>query len=94
MKALKGSAEEKALVERYVRELNEQEDRMQSLHHEMADLQQKRESAQKTLNEMIEGLADGGYVIDGVAHRSPCLSQWLSLKGDGCVRRGDPSSRW
>ncbi len=30
MKALKGSAEEKALVERYVRELNEQEDRVQA----------------------------------------------------------------
>jgi archaellum component FlaC len=56
MKALKGSVEEKALVARYVRELNEQEDRVQSLHHEIADLQQKREAAQKTLNEMIEGL--------------------------------------
>jgi hypothetical protein len=56
MKALKGSAEEKTLLARYVRELNEQEDRVQSLHHEMADLQQKREAAQKTLNEMIEGL--------------------------------------
>jgi uncharacterized phage infection (PIP) family protein YhgE len=56
MKALKGSAEEKALVERYVRELNEQEDRVQALHREMADLQQKREAAQKTLNDMIEGL--------------------------------------
>jgi len=56
MKALKGSAEEKALVARYVRELNEQEDRVQSLHHEVADLQLKREDAQKTLNEMIEGL--------------------------------------
>ena len=56
MKALKGSAEEKALVARYVRELNEQEDRVQSLHREMADLQQKREAAQKTLNDMIEGL--------------------------------------
>jgi archaellum component FlaC len=56
MKALKGSAEEKTLVARYVRELNEQEDRVQSLHREMADLQQKREAAQKTLNEMIEGL--------------------------------------
>jgi hypothetical protein len=56
MKALKGSAEEKALVERYVRELNEQEDRVQSLHREMADLQQKRDAAQKTLNDMIEGL--------------------------------------
>jgi predicted nucleic acid-binding Zn-ribbon protein len=56
MKALKGSAEEKTLVARYVRELNEQEDRVQSLHHEMADLQQKREAAEKTLNDMIEGL--------------------------------------
>jgi hypothetical protein len=56
MKALKGSAEEKALVERYVKELNEQEDRMQALRHEITDLQQKRESAQKTLNETIEAL--------------------------------------
>ena len=56
MKALKGSAEEKALVERYVKELNEQEDRMQSLRHEITDLQQKRESAQTTLNETVEAL--------------------------------------
>ncbi len=56
MKALKGSVEEKALVARYVRELNEQEDRVQSLHHELADLQQKREAEQKTLNDMIESL--------------------------------------
>ena len=56
MKALKGSTEEKALVERYVKELNEQEDRMQSLRHEITDLQQKRESAQKTLNETVEAL--------------------------------------
>jgi hypothetical protein len=56
MKALKGSAEEKALVERYVKELNEQEDRMQALRREIADTQQKREAAQKTLNETIEAL--------------------------------------
>jgi archaellum component FlaC len=56
MKALKGSVEEKALVARYVRELNDQEDRVQSLHHEVADLQQKREAAQRTLNDMIESL--------------------------------------
>jgi len=56
MKALKGSAEEKALVERYVRELNEQEDRVQSLRREIADLQQKRDAAQSALNEMIEAL--------------------------------------
>jgi len=56
MKALKGSAEEKALVERYVRELNEQEDRMQSLRHEITEMQQKRDAAQSTLNEMVEAL--------------------------------------
>jgi len=56
MKALKGSSEEKALVERYARELNDQEDRVQSLQHEITDLQQKRDAAHKALNEMIEGL--------------------------------------
>jgi hypothetical protein len=56
MKALKGSAEEKALVERYVRELNEQEDRVQALRSEISELQQKREAAQSTLNGMIEAL--------------------------------------
>ena len=56
MKALKGSAEEKALVERYVRQLNEQEDRMQSLRREISEMQQKRDSAQSTLNGMVEAL--------------------------------------
>jgi hypothetical protein len=56
MKALKGSAEEKALVERYVRELNEQEDRVQSLRREIADFQQKRDAGQSALNGMIEAL--------------------------------------
>jgi cell division protein FtsB len=56
MKALKGSSEEKALVERYARELNDQEDRVQFLQHEISDLQQKRDASQKALTEMIEGL--------------------------------------
>ena len=56
MKALKGSTEEKALVERYVRELNEQEDRVQSLRHEISEMQQKRDAAQSTLNGMIGAL--------------------------------------
>jgi hypothetical protein len=56
MKALKGSAEEKALVERYVRELNEQEDHVQALRREVSDLQQKRDAAQSKLNGMIESL--------------------------------------
>jgi hypothetical protein len=56
MKALKGGSEEKALVERYVRELNEQEDRVQSLRREISETQQKRDAAQSTLNGMIEAL--------------------------------------
>ncbi len=56
MKALKGSAEEKALVERYAGELNEQEDKVQALQREMSDLQSKREAVQKNLNEMMEGM--------------------------------------
>jgi uncharacterized coiled-coil protein SlyX len=56
MKALKGSAEEKGLVERYVRELNEQEDHVQALTKEIAETQQKRDSAQSALNEIIEKL--------------------------------------
>jgi hypothetical protein len=56
MKALKGSAEEKALVERYVRELNEQEDRVQNLQREITELQAKRDAAQSKLNETIEGI--------------------------------------
>jgi chromosome segregation ATPase len=56
MKALKGSLEEKALVERYARELNDQENRVQSFLHEISDLQQRRDAAQKALTETIEGL--------------------------------------
>jgi len=33
-----GSSEEKALVERHARELKDQEDRVQSLQHEISDL--------------------------------------------------------
>ena len=56
MKALKGSSEEKALLERYVRELDEQEDRVQVLRKEIIDLEQKRDAARSGLNTMIEGL--------------------------------------
>ncbi len=56
MKALKGSAEEKALVERYTKELNEQEDRLAAIRKETADLEAKRAEAQAELNRMIEAL--------------------------------------
>jgi hypothetical protein len=57
MKALKGSAEEKTLVERYARQLNQQEDQMETLHKQIADLQQKRDNAQKILNNSVQQLS-------------------------------------
>jgi hypothetical protein len=56
MKALKGSTEEKALVERYAKELNQEEDRVQALQQEMAELAGKRAKAQEVLNKMVEDL--------------------------------------
>ncbi len=56
MKALKGSAEEKTLVERYARQFNQQEDEVETLHKQISDLQEKRDQAQKALNDLIEGI--------------------------------------
>lgn len=53
---LEGKRAEKALVERHARELNEHEDRVQSLPHELTRMQHKRDAAQSTLNEMVEAL--------------------------------------
>jgi hypothetical protein len=56
MKALKGSAEEKALLERYTRELNDQEDRLQATSKEVDELSVKRAEAGKELNDMLQAL--------------------------------------
>ena len=56
MKALKGSAEEKALLERYTRELNDQEDKLQTTRAEIATLQQQREKSREQLDSMLQGL--------------------------------------
>jgi hypothetical protein len=53
MKALKGSAEEKALTERYTRELNTQEDRLAALRAQIADLDGKREQAAQRLDQTL-----------------------------------------
>jgi chaperonin cofactor prefoldin len=53
MKALKGSAEEKALIERYTRELNTQEDRLATLHSEVSELKGKREQAAERLDHTL-----------------------------------------
>jgi predicted nucleic acid-binding Zn-ribbon protein len=56
MKALKGSAEERALLQRYVQELNSQEDRLAALRKGTEDVQAQRNQAQEELDKLIEGL--------------------------------------
>jgi len=56
MKALKGTPEEKALVQRYTKELDDQETRLNAIRKETADLEQRRQAAQAELNRMIEEL--------------------------------------
>ena len=53
MKALKGSAEEKSLLQRYTGELNKQEDRLSALGTELEDLQPKRTDAAAELDRMV-----------------------------------------
>jgi hypothetical protein len=56
MKALKGSAEEKALLQRYTRQLNEQEDRLEKLGKEIDDLGAREDKLQAALDQMIQDL--------------------------------------
>ena len=57
MKALKGSAEERALLQRYTRQLDEQETRLDQLTKEIADLEAKQNAAQADLDKMIDALS-------------------------------------
>ena len=57
LKALKGSAEERQLVQRYVRQLDEQETRLEALRNEIRELTTRRNTAQAELNRYIEGLS-------------------------------------
>ncbi len=54
MKALKGSSEEKALLERYVGQLDSQENRLATLRKETADLTVQQTAANDELEKMIE----------------------------------------
>jgi len=53
MKALKGTSEEKALVQRYTGELNTQEDRLAAIRRELEDLQKSRDEAARELDRMV-----------------------------------------
>jgi hypothetical protein len=54
MKALKGSAEEKALLQRYTRQLDSQEDRLNTLTKEISDLQEKQPQARNQLDQIVQ----------------------------------------
>jgi hypothetical protein len=54
MKALKGSAEERALIQRYTRELDSQEDKLADLRKQKEDLDSRQEQAQTELETMVE----------------------------------------
>jgi hypothetical protein len=57
LQALKGTPEEKALAQRYVKELDEQETRLATLKKEILDLEAKRKQAQQELDDTIEHAA-------------------------------------
>ncbi len=57
LKALKGTAEERQLVQRYVRQLDDQENRLGVLRKEIQALTDERQKAQAELNRLIEALS-------------------------------------
>jgi hypothetical protein len=57
MKALKGSAEEKTLLQRYTKQLDGQEDRLAELQKEIKEQRMKRAALQSQLDAMVEVLA-------------------------------------
>ncbi|MCC7186774.1 MAG: carboxypeptidase regulatory-like domain-containing protein [Acidobacteria bacterium] len=77
MKALKGSAEERQLVQRYVRQLDEQETRLEALRSEIRDLTTRRNTAQAELGRYIEGLSPPGVTARREAGRGE-RHEWSS----------------
>lgn len=60
LKALGGRTEEKSLVARYTRELDEQENRLAALKREIAEREGRRQKLQAELDALVQGLAFGG----------------------------------
>ena len=60
LKALKGSAEEKTLVTRYTRQLDEQETRLDLIKREIADAQAKQKKLQGELETLVQALSFDG----------------------------------
>lgn len=57
MKSLKGSAEERALVQRYIAQLNQQENRLAELEKEIKDLEARETAEQGALDKLIEAMS-------------------------------------
>jgi chaperonin cofactor prefoldin len=57
MKALKGSADEKTLLQRYTKELNAQEDRLEALEKESEKIESQHDEAQAALDKMLQELS-------------------------------------
>ena len=57
MKSLKGSAEEKKLLERYTQQLDAQENRLEALRKEIQQLEAQEQTGQTALDKMIEELS-------------------------------------
>jgi hypothetical protein len=57
MEVLKGSAEERALVQRYTRQLDTQENRLEALKKEIEQLGTKLDSEEAKLEKMVEELS-------------------------------------
>ena len=57
LKAMKGSAEEKALTQRYTQQLSDQETHLEKLRLEKEDIEKKSEAAQEQVDKMIEELS-------------------------------------
>jgi predicted nucleic acid-binding Zn-ribbon protein len=56
MKSLKGSSEERALLQRYAHQLEQQEDRLNTLQKEISDLNDKKDKADEDLDQIIQGI--------------------------------------
>jgi len=56
MKALRGSAEEKALLQRYTKQLDDQETQLDSLRKKIRDTEAQRDQANELLEKMIDAL--------------------------------------
>jgi chromosome segregation ATPase len=57
IKALKGSAEEKALILRYTRQLDDQETWLETLKKETEQIEERKDRAEEQLNKLIEELS-------------------------------------